>query len=167
MSERRNQQRNMKTNLLLLTLAVAFSIAPARAQSSESPAQPIGAAATVFDYYFKIQKALAEDSLENVAVSAGVIAEVVRKDTSSGFPMQIVGHAEMLAKAKDVAAARTPFKALSGYLIQYGKASNVVIGTYHEVHCPMANVNWLQNDDKTVRNPYLGKSMSQCGAFKS
>lgn len=157
----------MKTNFLLLTFAVALSLAPARAQWMESPAQPNGAAATVFDYYFKIQKALAEDSLENVAVSASVIAEIVRKDTSSGLPMQIASHAETLAKAKDVAATRTPFKALSGYLIQYAKTSHALAGTYHEVHCPMANVNWLQNDDKTVRNPYLGKSMPQCGAFKS
>ncbi|ODU23921.1 MAG: hypothetical protein ABS95_02685 [Verrucomicrobia bacterium SCN 57-15] len=157
----------MKRNFLLLTVAVALSIAPARAQSSESPVQPIGAAATVFDYYFKIQKALAEDSLENVAVSAGAIAEIVRKDTGSGFAVQIVGQAETLAKARDVAAARTPFKALSGYLIHYAKTSHAVAGTYHEVHCPMANVNWLQNDDKAVRNPYLGKSMPQCGTFKS
>ncbi len=147
--------------------AVALSLTPARAQWLESPAQPTGAATTVFDYYFKIQKALAEDSLENVAVSASAIAEIVRKDTGSGLPMQIAAHAETLAKAKDVAAARTPFKALSGYLIQYAKTGHVVAGTYHEVHCPMANVNWLQNDDKTVRNPYLGKFMPQCGAFKS
>lgn len=158
----------MKT---LFTLAIAvvtlLLINRASAQTSETPAQPSGAAATVFDYYFKIQKALSEDSLENVAVSAGAIAEIIRKDTSSGFPVQIIGHAQMLAKAKDVAAARTPFKALSGYLIQYAKGSNAVAGTYHEVHCPMANVNWLQNDDKTVRNPFLGKSMPQCGTFKS
>lgn len=156
----------MKTNFLLLTFAVALSLAPARAQWLESPTQPTGAVATVFDYYFKIQKALAEDSLENVAVSASAIAEIVRKDTGSGLPMQIAAHAEALARARDVAAARTPFKALSGYLIQFAKTSHAV-GTYHEVHCPMANVNWLQNDDKTVRNPYLGKSMPQCGAFKS
>jgi hypothetical protein len=156
----------MKINFLLLAVGVALTIAPARAQVSESPVLPSGAAATVFDYYFKIQTALAQDSMENVSVSASVIAEIVRKDTSRGFPAQIVSQAEFLTKAKDVAAARAPFKALSGYLIQYLKTSNVPVGIYHEVHCPMAHVNWLQSD-KTVRNPFLGKPMSQCGTFKS
>lgn len=136
------------------------------AQVSDTPALPTGAVQTVFDYYFKIQTALAQDSMESVAVNASVIAEIVRKDTASGFPSPLANQADALAKAKDIAAARQTFKAVSGYLIQYLKASSVPIGTFHEVHCSMANLNWLQND-VTVRNPFFGKSMLHCGTFKS
>lgn len=155
-----------KRNLLLLAIAVALLLAPVHAQVLESPALFPGAAQTVFDYYFKIQTTLAKDSMENVAVNASVIAEIVRKDTTSGFPSPLAGQADALARAKNIAAARQTFKAVSGYLIQYLKASNVPIGTFHEVHCSMVNLNWLQNN-ATVQNPYLGKSMLNCGTLKS
>lgn len=156
----------MKTALLLLSIIVAQFVPPVRAQVVEQPAQPIGAAATVLHYYFNIQTALARDSMDNVAVSAGVIAEIVRKDTTGAFPAQLARQAEALAKASDLPTARPIFKAVSGYLIQFLKTSNVPAGTYHEVHCPQANVNWLQRE-KTVRNPYLGKSQPGCGTFVS
>ena len=135
------------------------------AQVSDTPALPTGAVQTVFDYYFKIQTALAKDSMETVAVNAGVIAEIVRKDTTSGFPSPLAGQADALAKAKDIATARHAFKAVSGYLIQSFRAGKAPVGT-HEVHCSMANLNWLQNNT-TVQNPFFGKSMLNCGMFKS
>ena len=155
-----------KRNLLLLAIAIALPLARIHAQGSESPALLPGAAQTVLDYYFKIQTTLAKDSMKNVAVNASVIAEIVRKDTTSGFPLALADQAESLARAKNIAAARQTFKAVSGYLIRYLKAGNVPIGTFHEVHCSMVNLNWLQNNT-TVQNPYLGKSMLNCGTLKS
>lgn len=154
----------MKGMSLLLSVALVAFVAPVRAHGTEQPILPVGSAATVLQYYFNIQSALAEDSMKNVAVNAGVIAEIVRKDTTAGFPIQLARHAKALAEASDLPTARPIFKAVSGYLIQYLKRSNAPTGTYHEVHCPMVNVNWLQSD-KIVRNPYLGKSMQDCGTF--
>lgn len=125
-----------------------------------------GVAQTVFDYYFQIQIALAQDSLENVMVNAGAIAEVIRKDSTGAFPPQLASQADALAKSKDLPSARQPFKAVSGYLIQYLRANSVPAGTYHELYCPMKNLNWIQTD-QTVRNPYLGKAMQRCGTVKS
>jgi hypothetical protein len=124
--------RTMKRTLLLLAAAIALSAAPTRAQGTETLALPTGAAQTVFDYYFKIQTALAKDSMENVAVNAGIIAEIVRKDTTGAFPSPLASQAEALAKAKDLAAARQVFKAVSGYLIQSFRAGKAPVGT-HEV----------------------------------
>ncbi len=161
-----NLQSCLLGAIVLIAACTPAAQAAISAQASDSPVLPVGAAATVFDYYFKIQTALAQDSMESVAVNASVIAGIVRKDTASGFPSALASHADALAKAKDIAGARQTFKAVSGYLIQYLKASRVPIGTFHEVHCSMANLNWLQND-RTVRNPYLGKSRLNCGTFKS
>ena len=144
-------------------LCEAASSPPADANSSTAA---IGAGATAFDYYFKIEAALAQDSLENVPASAQALAEIVRKDTTGAFPAQLANHADALAKATTVPGARQPFKAVSGYLIQYLKIGHSPIGKVHELQCPMTNLNWLQTGE-LVQNPYLGKSMLRCGAFKS
>lgn len=125
-----------------------------------------GMAQAVFDYYFQIQTALARDSLEKVAVNAQALAEVVRKDASGAFSPQFAEQAAAVARANDLAAARQPFKAVSGYLIQYLRAADVPAGTVHEVHCPMKNLNWLQADT-AVRNPFLGRTMLGCGTPRS
>lgn len=144
-------------------LREAASSSPADANSSTTS---ISARATVFDYYFKIEAALAQDSLENIPVSARALAEIVRKDTTGAFPAPLANHADALAKATTLPGARQSFKAVSGYLIQYLRTSHSPIGKVHEVHCPMTNLNWLQTGE-LVQNPYLGKSMPRCGAFKS
>lgn len=157
-----NMEASLKASLLLVATAFALCLV----QASETPALPTGAAQTVFDYYFKIQNALAQDSTEIVAINAGAVAEIVRKDTNSGFPPALAGQADALARGKNIAAARHAFKAVSGYLIQYVKARKVPVGLFHEVHCAMVNLNWLQNHT-TVRNPYLGKSRLNCGTLRS
>jgi hypothetical protein len=112
--------------------------------NSSPPAALPGAAQTVFDYYFQIQTALAQDSLDNVAINAEAMAEIARKDTTGAFSPQLASQADAMAKAKDLPAARQPFKAVSGYLIQYLRANSVPAGTYHELYCPMKNLMWLQ-----------------------
>jgi hypothetical protein len=167
----KNTYRFIATALLLSTIWTARAqVSEALAGSAETNpstrATLPGLAQTVFDYYLQIQTALAQDSLENVAVNAGAVAEIARKDTTGAFSPQLGKRAEALAEAKDLRAARQTFKAVSGYLIQYLKTNKVPTGTYHEVHCPMANVNWLQTGH-TVRNPYFGGPMLRCGTFES
>lgn len=159
-------QFGLVSALALLANCTPITQAADSASTSEMPRLPVGAAATVFDHYFKIQNALAQDSLENVAASAQAIAEIAGKDKTAGFPFQLTVQAEALSKASNVPGARQIFKAVSGYLIQYATTPDLSVGALHEVYCPKVNVNWLQND-KTVRNPYLGKSGPQCGTFKS
>lgn len=168
----------MKKNCLFIAAALLLTMSwTANAQGSEpspgsteispSPRAGLpGMGQTVFDYYFQIQTALARDSLEKVAVNAQALAEVVRKDASGAFSPQLAEQAAAVARANDLAAARQPFKAVSGYLIQYLRAADVPAGTVHEVHCPMKNLNWLQADT-TVRNPFLGRTMLGCGTLRS
>ena len=119
---------------------------------------------SVFDDYLKIQSALAKDSIDGVAANASAISKAVRGDSMNMLSPEVASHADILANAKDLAAAREAFKSLSKSLIQYLNANNVT-HAYVEVYCPMAKANWLQKDDK-IDNPYLGASMRSCGQIQ-
>jgi predicted ATPase len=125
-----------------------------------------GAAKPVFENYLAAQASLAGDSMEKISASASALVQVVRTDTAKTFPTEVATQAEALAEAKDLAAARKAFRPLSESLIRYAKAGNIPAGTLYEVYCPMAKASWLQAD-KTVRNPYFGQSMLDCGQIKN
>jgi Protein of unknown function (DUF3347) len=140
------------------------------AASTQAAAQPAGnpelmpPVKSVYDHYLKIQNELAKDSLKGVSEEAGAIAKAVEADSKKMLPAEVFKEAEALAKAKDLKAARAAFKPLSDSLIKY-LADHKAKGAYVEVYCPMANAAWLQSD-RNVRNPYMGKSMSDCGVIK-
>jgi Cu(I)/Ag(I) efflux system membrane fusion protein len=119
---------------------------------------------SVFDHYANIQKALASDSVSNISKDAGAIAIGVRGDSMKMLPAKVADQADALAKAKDLASARTAFKPLSQSLIQYLAANHITGSKYAEVYCPMAKASWLQTDP-VVANPYMGKEMARCGQF--
>ncbi len=119
-------------------------------------------AQTVVEKYLTVQTALAKDSLEKVPASARILAQAVRADTARTFPAQVAAQADALAQARDLAAARKAFQALSTSLVQYTQAGTVPSGAFYEVYCPMAKAAWLQTGP-TVRNPYFGPAMLDCG----
>ncbi len=123
--------------------------------------QPV---ATVFDNYGRIQTALAQDSLQDVAKEAQAIAKAVNDDATTTFPKNVAQQAGAAARAADLRGAREAFKPLSQSLIAYVSKHPALAGTYRQVHCPMANADWLQKEP-TVNNPYMGKEMLHCGEF--
>ena len=160
----------MKSLILLTVIALLLHVATTvGAQSSETnPSSDVraDAAAAVFGNYFEIQRALAGDTLENVAAHARAIADRVRQDSGGLFRPELAAQAEALATTRDLTTARQIFKAVSGYLIQTYRAGHGPGGAIHEAHSPAANVNWLQRDD-IVQNPYLGKFGLHFGTFVS
>ena len=143
--------------------AGAQSAAPNQNSAKTVLAQP---AQTVFDNYIKVQAALVQDSFGGVSGPASAMAKAAQTDSGRTLPPKVVPQVEALTGARDLSAARTAFKALSGSLIQYLKDQKMPPGTYHEVYCPMAKASWLQTDT-TIANPYLGKEMLRCGQLKS
>ncbi|MCG3147744.1 MAG: hypothetical protein PCFJNLEI_01185 [Verrucomicrobiae bacterium] len=116
----------------------------------------------VLEQYAKIQTALAGDSTDGVREAAQAIAKQAKDDSNKTLPADVAAHAEILAKANDLAAARTAFKALSASLSRYLSTANIQTGHYFQMHCGMAKADWLQTD-KDVKNPYYGGSMLRCG----
>lgn len=72
-----------------------------------------------------------------------------------------------IENAKDIAAQRKDFTALSTDLIALFKNQELSSGTIFIQHCPMANKgdggDWLSSAKK-IQNPYYGDEMMECGA---
>lgn len=110
----------------------------------------------VVSEYIKIQEKLAADSTDGVADAAKKIA-TLEKST------KVAKEAEKVAAAKDIKDAREKFKALSKEIIASTPKKD--LKGVKVAECPMANAEWLQKDG-SIRNPYYGASMLECGGFK-
>ncbi len=145
----------------------AHANAPAVSAQTTAPRQVfMQPVQSVFDNYIKIQGTLAQDSIEGISATSTAIARAVRSDSMKMLSPKIAEQADALAQAKDLESARAAFKALSESLIGYLKTQKVPAGSYYVAYCPMAKASWLQTD-KTIVNPYMGKSMIHCGQIKT
>ena len=156
----------MKTNIaskeirgMAVAVALAFAAWLPGTANGQDLSEPV---ATVFDNYAHIQTALAQDSVRDVAKEAQAIAKAVTDDAMKAFSTNIAQQAQAVAKAADLRGVREAFKPLSKSLIEYVSKHPALAGSYRQVHCPMANADWLQKES-TVNNPYFGKEMPHCG----
>ncbi len=149
-------------------------------RSVEGPAVP-KALLPVYTDYFGVQMALARDDLVGAQKAGASLAENAEKVDMSIFSR--TGHdrwmrlatelrkqAGRIAAAEDIKTARDGFFFLSESIIEthrsFGHSGE---DTYYMTHCPMARDGdggfWLQTTD-TVRNPYYGESMQNCGSVE-
>ncbi|UJX40085.1 efflux RND transporter periplasmic adaptor subunit [Desulfovibrio sp. JY] len=135
---------------------------------------------TVMAAYTKLQLALARNDLvkSRAAVQElGKAVPAVPMEALSGDAHKAwmadktdidAGLAEM-AKAKDLEGVRKGFKPFSKGLTQALAHLGAAKGPYFEIYCPMAfdgqGATWI-SPDKTVKNPYLGPEMGDCGEVK-
>lgn len=108
------------------------------------------------DSYLFIQKQLAADSLEGVSSAA----DQIYKDEKGNLSKESL----LLSKSKNIEEARESFKKVSNFFITLTsekdrKGARVAF-------CPMAQAQWLQVGE-TLRNPYYGAAMLECGRFES
>jgi hypothetical protein len=114
--------------------------------------------------YLAVSEPLAADSLAP-AVAAGKTlateAKKILKDAGCKTVAEpFVEGGTKMAQVKDIAAAREVLKGWNGGVIELYtlvKPTDVDI-----VWCPMGKLHWLQKQG-TVRNPYYGASMLECG----
>ncbi|HZS18710.1 MAG TPA: DUF3347 domain-containing protein [Candidatus Udaeobacter sp.] len=161
----------MKTKLPLVLTLTAMTVALATnagaghrtfpKEQTDALMEPVK---SVFDYYLKIESALANESGVGIGFNASAIASAIRGDSMKMFPKKVANQAEILAGTRNLSSAREAFKPLSKSLIQY-LADHNITSAYVEVYCPMAKASWLQKDKK-IKNPYLGGSMRSCGAIR-
>jgi Cu(I)/Ag(I) efflux system membrane fusion protein len=136
----------------------------------------------IYDSYFKVQEALAQDNLSlakrNVMdiekyiedIKSDLLPTVSKKiwlDLSGGMLKSL----EHLKHVKNIEDLRfMVFKTISTIVIEIEARFGHQEGKpYYEVFCPMAldnkGGNWLQQTDM-VANPYFGSAMLDCGAVK-
>ena len=133
----------------------------------------------VYKSYLSIHTALSGDDYKNAQTNALSLAKSLKEVdmkllTDMKTHMAWMASSEKLAKdaerisaATDIETARNEFKQASDDLIvlaqQFGSLGETPL---YVIHCPMAfnkkGADWIQND-KTVKNPYFGKSMFSCG----
>jgi hypothetical protein len=148
-----------------LLMAAALFALPlvGRAADEKALMEPVK---SVLDHYLMIQTELAKDSIKGMDEHANAIAKAVKGDEMKMLSPDVAKHAETLAKAKDLKAAREAFKPLSASLGKYLADNKAGKGVYHEGYCPMVKASWLQKE-KEIRNPYMGKSMLTCGTLRN
>lgn len=137
--------------------------------------------AKVFDRYFAIQKALADDTSVSAAKAANESLDALRAvdmglltgEDHDKWMQASTDIQTILTKAgqtEEIKSQREEFYLLSQQMTEvarrFGSASQ---GPVYLLHCPMAFDNkgagWLQLDDQTL-NPYFGAQMLQCGGVQ-
>lgn len=145
---------------LLIALLIALVAQPAFAANATTPDQP---AHDVITAYLQVQAALAGDDLAAAKI-AGATLQTAAADSVYAAMTEAAG---MIARAGDIAAARTAFLHVSQALIPLLKQTGAP--DLYLAHCPMAfrgkGGDWLQAG-QTISNPYYGKSMLRCGVIK-
>jgi hypothetical protein len=120
--------------------------------------------AGVMEPYLRIQAALSTDSIIGVPADAAGIAGAAASLGDRGKQLQTA--AKELQAAGDLRAARAAFGKLSDALVAYAAATDSALGPGVKVaYCPMVQKSWAQKGD-TIANPYYGKEMLTCGAFR-
>lgn len=130
--------------------------------SSTAWAEKKSERAALLDHYLAIQSSLAGDSTEGVKKAALRVASAASKTPgmSSELAKEARKAALAVAKAKDLAQARTEFKKLSKPVVSWvesARPEGVEIA-----YCSMAGAKWVQKKGK-IHNPYFGKQMLMCG----
>jgi len=149
--------------LITITLAAWPLIGFGAEEKNSALMEPVK---SVLGHYLMIQTELAKDSVKGLDEHASAIAKSVKADDMKMLSPEVAKQAETLAKSKDLKSAREAFKPLSTSLIKYLADNKAGQGTYHEAYCPMVKASWLQTE-KNIANPYMGKAMLTCGAFKN
>jgi Protein of unknown function (DUF3347) len=145
----------MKRLLVALCLCTAAG-APALAKSSALKA--------IVGSYLKIQEQLAADKTDGVKAAAASIASSAELMGTSGA--ELVKAAKRVGDAADLKAAREAFGPLSDAVIALGQAEAWKdAGGVKVAFCPMVKRSWVQKDE-TLRNPYYGSAMLECGEFR-
>jgi protein SCO1/2 len=136
----------------------------AAAAAGASPT-PIANLKPIVDPYLRIQVALNADSLGDSRNDAGRIGAEAATLGAAGAA--VASASQEFQKAIDLKAARTAFVRLGDAIMAYAKATGAGIGDDVKVaYCPMVQKYWLQRGE-TIRNPYYGKKMSDCGRLNA
>lgn len=103
--------------------------------------------------YVKLQDALASDNFKAAQEVHNTLCEKELHHYKGKYK-------DCGKKFKDIEELRTSFKALSEVYLANGNRKE--LEGYLKASCPMAGAKWIQRPG-SLRNPYYGKSMLECG----
>lgn len=126
----------------------------------------------VYDSYFALNDAFIQSDAEAVAAKAKVLLDAISTVKMESLSEQehkiwmkvnsvLKAQSSAIATAKGIDKQRESFKELSKNLYELLKISKGAAPIYYQ-YCPMADANWLSNEN-TIKNPYYGSKMLSCG----
>ncbi|MGY3054112.1 hypothetical protein ACVWYG_002315 [Pedobacter sp. UYEF25] len=120
--------------------------------------------ASIFKAYLALKNALVQTNVTETARAAKKLEPLLQTYEGCEKNAKMAGD---IAKSDNIEVQRATFTNLSTDLIALLKNADLTNGTIYVQHCPMANKgdggDWL-SDNKTVKNPYYGDKMLNCGA---
>lgn len=138
------------------------------------------ALAPLYDAYFDVQMALAEDDAEAASKAMALLVSRTEKVDMALFEGEahmtwmaladsIAAHASRGAAAGGIEAQRDAFYHLSRFVIELHEEFGHDDGEFYLTFCPMARNNegafWIQEVD-TVYNSFYGRVMLRCGSIE-
>jgi len=156
--------------------------APDRAgEGASAPSSFVAALDPVYEAYFRMQEALADDDLDGFGAGATAMHEAARGVGDSGLDApareawleicdRLLAGAEHVGHLSTLEAARAPFEDWSMAMLDLeARFGHVGEGAHYEAHCPMAfddaGASWLQRAE-VIDNPYFGEQMLRCGEIR-
>jgi uncharacterized protein DUF3347 len=142
---------------VLVGLAAGSAIGVRAAAASEAMKAIVAA-------YLEIQSQLVADKVDGIKAQAHTIGA---QAAVMGEPGSATATAAAdVEKAPDLKAAREAFAPLSEAVVAAAKKDGWTdVSGLKLAYCPMVKRSWLQSQD-TLQNPYLGKTMLNCGEFR-
>lgn len=153
----------------------------AAARRIQEAGEVLGALVPVYDAYFMVQMALANDDNENAKSAAREVEGAVKRVDMKIFShsgherwmdisKSMITAAQRIGESDDIEAARDGFFHLSNASIElHDTFGHKGEGDYYLTFCPMARNNagafWLQTEN-VVWNSLYGASMLRCGEIK-
>jgi len=127
-------------------------------------AAPSEAMKAIVAAYLEIQSQLVADKADTIKAQAHAIGA---QAAAMGEPGSAIATAAAdVEKAADLKATREAFGPLSEAVVAAAEKDGWTdVSGLKLAFCPMVKRSWLQSQD-TLQNPYLGKTMLNCGEFR-
>lgn len=127
---------------------------------------------SVLSQYLLLEDALVEGNFKNAQSAIIKMNEQVIALDEKSFEKNIQTEVKNLesqlakaSKANSLVSIRENFHTISTSMIVLAESKILSKNQLHVFYCPMKKTNWL-DDSKTVKNPYYGKAMLNCGTLK-
>lgn len=154
----------MKTFFLLVAIFVTAFLKASIAQDNTIKAQT--QLPQLLTSYYGIKDALVADNPGQAAASAQEFLKAANgidyKIISEGNIHALLKDAGAISETTDLKKQREQFARLSTNMITLAKAVKLGSQPAYETYCSMNKSSWL-SDSKTIKNPYYGNAMLNCG----
>lgn len=117
--------------------------------------------------YLRAASALAKDQTDGLAAALHEVHRQASLLEAAAAPVgALAGKVVRSLPAEDLnlEASRKAFQAVSAAVIELVRALPAA-NPLERAYCPMVEASWLQTD-KTIRNPYMGSDMLECGSVQ-